>query len=463
MRAFFFAVAQRSMKDESRARRSDTSPAFTGRLNRRELLGATLASSAALAPLSEALAQGAEPPASSRELWQWVKTQPMLDAQVAYLDSASVAPTWRASMAAEYRARESQSLSVIDAASDARWVAETTRLATRFAGFCGCDADDIVFTRGAGEALSTVANGLDLTAGDEVITTSQEHPAALSPWLFLARRRGIVVKQIELPAPLTGPEQVLGLFAGAVTPRTRVFAFSHVQYGDGALLPVRELCQFARQRNIQTVVNGAQAFGMLDLNLRDLDCDFYAASFHKWLGGCHGSGLLYVRHDMLDRLWPLQPRGIDASPPVFAPSPSPAQSGIPAALHKFGNVVPYLWPALRGGEAALDLQAQLNRPRIEARVRELAIYARLRLQQLKKIELLTPGRPGLWAGILTLRVAGRSATELADTLVRVHRVYVRRLDWPRSDEGALRVSMHIFNSHDDVERLLNGLQLLVGK
>jgi selenocysteine lyase/cysteine desulfurase len=126
-------------------------------------------------------------------------------------------------------------------------------------------------------------------------------------------------------------------------------------------------------------------------------------------------------------------------------------------------VVPYLWPALRGSEAALDLQAQLNRARIEARVRELAIYARLRLQQLKKVELLTPGRPGLWAAILSLRVPGRSATELADALVRNHRVYVRRLDWPKSEEGALRVSMHIFNSHDDVERLLTGLQLLVGK
>jgi selenocysteine lyase/cysteine desulfurase len=136
---------------------------------------------------------------------------------------------------------------------------------------------------------------------------------------------------------------------------------------------------------------------------------------------------------------------------------------VPAAIHKLGNVVPHLWPALHGAEEALDLHAQLNRPRVEARIRELAIYARLRLQQIKGIELLTPSRPGLWAGILTLRVPGHSATELADMLVRNHRVYVRRLNWPDTPEGALRVSMHIFNAHDDVERLLNGLQLLVRK
>ena len=96
-------------------------------------------------------------------------------------------------------------------------------------------------------------------------------------------------------------------------------------------------------------------------------------------------------------------------------------------------------------------------------MRELAIYARLRLQQIKGIELMTPGRPGLWAGILTIRVPGRAAAELADALARNHRVLVRRLDWPNTTEGALRIAMHIFNSHDDVERLLNGLQVMVRK
>jgi isopenicillin-N epimerase len=443
---------------------SNDASAIAGPLNRRELLAATLGATAiaSLGASGNAVAQ-AEPPASSRELWQWVRTQPVLDLQTAYLDSATLGPTWRASMAAEYRAREIQSFEITNASSEERWVNETKRLATRFAAFAGCDPDEFLFTHGAGEALSTVANGLDLSAGDEVITTSQEHPAALSPWLFLARRRGVIVKQVDLPAPLTGPEQVLGAFAGAVTPKTKVIAFSHVQYADGALLPVKDLAQFARQRNIFSVVNGAQALGMLDVNVQDLGCDFYAAGFHKWVGACQGSGMLYVRREALDRLWPSLPRGIDASPPIFVPTESVGQIGVPAAMHKLGNIVPYLWPALRGGEAALDLHAQLNRTRIEARVRELAIYARLRLQQIKGIELMTPGRPGLWAGILTVRVPGRAASELADALARNARVLIRRLDWPNTTEGALRIAMHIFNSHDDVERLLNGLQILVRK
>jgi isopenicillin-N epimerase len=425
-------------------------------LSRRDLIAAG-AGAAALATLPGANAQPLpNMPSSSRELWQWVRTQPMLDAQLAYLDVASGGPTLRASMAAEYRAREIQSVGLAGAAG--RWTEETNRLATRFATFLGCEADEVLFTRGAGEGLAQVAAGLDLAPGDEVITTTREHPAALSPWLVLARRREIVVKQIELPAPLTGPEQALGLFAGAVTDRTKVLAFSHVQYDDGAVLPVRELSAFARQRGIASVVDGAQALGMLDLSMRELGCDFYAACCHKWLGGSHGTGALFVRREMLDRLWPLQPRGLDSSPPLFTPTKAAGHDDVPAALHKLGNIVPHAWPALRGVEAALEFQQQVTRSKIEARIRELAIYARLRLQQLQGIELVTPARPGLWAGILTLRAPGRPAAELAAAVARTHRVHVRDLQWPGSADGALRLSLHVFNSHDDVEKLVQGLQ-----
>lgn len=428
-------------------------------LSRRALLaaGAGVAAAAALQP---AAAQTVAPvqimPTSTRELWQWVRTQPMLDLQTAYLDVAGGGPTLRAAMAAEYRAREVQSLGLASAAE--RWADETNRLATYFAAFLGCEPDELQFTRGAGEALGQAVAGLDLAAGDEVITTTREHPAALSPWLVLARRREVVVKQIELPTPLTGPEQALGLFAGAVTDRTKVFAFSHVQYDDGAVLPVKELSAFARQRGILTVVDGAQAFGMLEFSARDLGCDFYATCCHKWLGGSHGTGALYVRREILDRLWPTEPRGLDSVPPVFTPTDADGNADVPAALHKLGNIVPYSWPALRGVEAAMEFQQQVGRSKIEARIRELAIYARLRLQQLTGIELLTPARPGLWAGILTFRVSGKTAVDIAAAVERSHRVHVRAIRWPNSAEGALRLSLHVFSTHDDVEKLVQGLQ-----
>jgi isopenicillin-N epimerase len=209
-------------------------------------------------------------------------------------------------------------------------------------------------------------------------------------------------------------------------------------------------------------VNGAQAFGMLEFAIRDLGCDFYAANFHKWLAGSQGTGMLYVRREMLDRIWPLQARGIDASPPVLTPTAAVGHENAPATLHKLGNVIPYAWPALRGAETALDFHEQVGRTRIEARVRELAIYARMRLQQVPGIDILTPGRPGLWAGILTFRAPSRPNADIAAALARDNRVYVGSLNWP-AEEGALRICPHIFNSHDEVERLLQGLQRELGK
>ncbi|AMN45662.1 L-cysteine lyase [Steroidobacter denitrificans] len=423
-------------------------------MTRRELLtaGTLLAASA------PAFGQSRLPgmPSSSRELWQWVRTQGMFDSRLTFLDVATAGPTLRAAMAAEYRAREAQSFGVANAALD-RWATETTRLARRFADFMGCSMDELIFTRGTGEALSIAAAGLDLASGDEVVTTTREHPAALSPWLMLARRHGIVVKQITLPAPLETPEQTLEVLGDAMSERTRVLAFPHLDYADGALLPVRQICALARSRNVITIVDGAQALGMLDFQLHDLDCDFYAASFHKWMNGSHGTGMLYVSRPSLERLWPIEPRGIDA-PPIPTPTVAVGQHGVPAALHKLGNIVPLAWPALRGAEIAVDFQQQILRSRIEARVRELAIYARMRLQTLPGVELLTPARPGLWAGILSFQVPGRSAADMAAHLAHGFRIYIREVHRAERTDGALRVSLHIFNSHDDIEKLIQGLQ-----
>jgi len=433
----------------------------TNRITRRNLITSSLVATLGASALGSSPPAAAQligsMPATTKEMWQWFRTQPVLDLQRTYLDVATAGPTLRAAMATEYRVRDSQSLNIATFGA-AQWSVESTRMATAFGSFIGCDADEAVFTRGTGEAMATVANGLDLNPGDEILTTNREHPATLSPWLLLARRRGIVVKQIDLPAPMAGPEQALGSFAGAVTDRTKVLLFSHVQYADGTLMPVQELCQFARSRNLISVVDGAQALGMLDFQLRDLGCDFYGMSFHKWLGGSNGTGMLYVRRDMLDRIWPSLPRSFDASPPVITPTQSNGQVGVPAALNKLGNIVPLSWAPLRGAEVALDFQRQVLRSRIEARIRELTIYARLRLQQLPGIEVLTPNRPGLWGGILSFHVPGRLASDITLGLVRGHRVFARDLQWPGKSEGAVRVCLHAFNTHDEVDRLFAGLQ-----
>jgi selenocysteine lyase/cysteine desulfurase len=286
----------------------------------------------------------------------------------------------------------------------------------RLAGLLECKADELAITQGATEALAIVAQGLQLAAGDEVIVTSRAHGSAIYPWLLQAQRRGIVIRQVALPTPLLGPEQPLGLLASAVTDKTRLLVISHMQHSDGAILPVREICNFARQRSILTMVDGAQACGSLDIAISELGCDFYAASLHKWLNGPYGMGLLYVRRELLPLLaptnvdtnlgWNLVNRYGQASI-----DDEPQRGAWPATLAKFGCNVRFLGPKLKALEAALDFREQLGADRIEARIRELAIYARLRLQALSDIEILTPGQPGMWGGILCFRPRQMSAGE----------------------------------------------------
>ena len=150
--------------------------------------------------------------------------------------------------------------------------------------------------------MSFVANGLDLDPGDEVLLSFHEHPGGLQPWRLAAARRGVVVKELPFPIPTSDPSDIVGLFEAAITPRTKVISVSHVTFATGCMLPVRELAALARPRGIVTVVDGAHAIGMLHLDMHDLGMDCYASSPYKWMGAPVGSGFLYMRRDVQDRI-----------------------------------------------------------------------------------------------------------------------------------------------------------------
>ena len=433
-------------------------------ISRREMLAAlgTAAGAASLWP-GTTRAAAAELPLSSRELWEWVQAQLVLQTGIAYLDSATLGPALRTALVAEYRSREALNLNFGEYSRALLSPAAVTQFVERVAQFAGADADEVTITSGATESLNLVANGLGLEAGDEIVMTTHEHAAHLHAWLLQARRRGIVVKQVPLPSPLSDPEQAVALLTAAMTPRTRVLAFSHMQYTDGTILPVRELCIQARSRNIATLVDGAQAFGMLNFSIRELGCDFYAASLAKWMNGGQGTGLLYVSREWLDRLWPLAadgPSGWNEGGSFGLADPADAElrSGWPAALRKFGTSYRYFGPLFHGLNVAFDLQERVGRARIEARVRELAIYAQLRFQEIPGLSLLTPVHPELWGGIMTFTIGGQDMRSLAAALAEQDSIIVRQVSHSAIGFDALRVSTHIYNTHDDVDRLLLGLR-----
>src|SRR5438105_5264247 len=228
------------------------------------------------------------------------------------------------------------------------------------ARFIGCSRDELALVRNATEANSYIANGVDLKAGDEVPLSDQEHPGGEQPWNLRAKRYGIVVKKITLPKPLPNAAAVLNLINDAITPRTRVLFFSHITTVTGVVLPARELCALARSKGILSAVDGAHVAGMMRLNLHELGCDMYTSSPHKWLQAPKGSGFLYVRDEVIDRLWnTIVTAGWD-EPKLRA--------------ERFQRIGSSNVPALWGMRAAVQLANQIGMERIERRHRQMADY-----------------------------------------------------------------------------------------
>ena len=177
----------------------------------------------------------------------------------------------------------------------------------RLAGAFGCDAEELAITRNASEALQIAQLGIELKAGDEVVTTNQDYGRMLDTWQQRVRREGIKLTQVSFPVPPPSMDVLADRLLGAITPATKVLHFCHITNLTGQIFPVRRIADEARRRGIKTVVDGAHAFAHFPFKAEDLGCDFYGTSLHKWLLAPIGAGFLYVRREHIPALWPLTP------------------------------------------------------------------------------------------------------------------------------------------------------------
>lgn len=302
--------------------------------------------------------------------------------------------------------------------------------------FLNAPGADIALTQNATMGINFLANGLDLAAGDEVVSTDQEHGGGISPWRLLAKRRGIVVKELPLePALARGPDAVVELFESALTPRTKVVMFSHVTSGLGALLPARELCALARSRGALAIVDGAQAVGQVRVDVPSLGCDAYVGSPHKWMMAPKGTGFLYLRRDVQDRVWTT----------LASYQWDNRQDGAFRFMqYGTGSV-----PVVEGLVAALHFIERIGMPRIERWDASLTKRLRDGLGEIPRARIVSPADPRLTAAITTFRVDGMPAKALQDALW-AKRVRVRA----QGDERGVRLSAHLYVGPADIDRVL---------
>jgi selenocysteine lyase/cysteine desulfurase len=309
----------------------------------------------------------------------------------------------------------------------------------------GCDPEEMAITRNASEALEVVQLGLDLQPGDEILTTTHDYPRMMTTWRQRERRDGVVLKTISFPLPPASFDELYERFERAVTPRTKVILVCHITNLTGQIFPVKRICQMARQRGIETIVDGAHAFAHFPFTHADLDCDYYGTSLHKWLFAPHGTGFLYVRRAKIPKLWPL-----------FA-----AESKQDADIRKFEEIGTHPAANHNAIAEALTFHRGIGIERKAARLRYLRDRFLRRLAGSPRVKVHTSFDPQMSCGIGNLQVLGIGSAALAKHLFDAHRIIVVPI---KHDEfEGLRVTPCVYTTLDEVDRFAEAIEGVIAK
>ena len=277
----------------------------------------------------------------------------------------------------------------------------------KIATFLNATPEEIVITRNTSEGNNFVSSGLELGPGDEVVIFDENHPTNNQSWKNKAGRFGFSVREVSIPTPPPSAEAIIERMVGALGPQTRVLAFTHVTNSFGTRFPARELCRIARERGILTLVDGAQTFGVLDLDLNAMGCDFFTGSSHKWLMGPKESGVLYIRSEAQEHL---------------APSEVGLGGGRVGASRTYEQLGQRDNPCILALGEAIDFQTRIGKDRIERHSLALAALLKEELLKLPGVHLYSPTSPAISSAIVTFRPGDADIGELNSRLYDEHRI-----------------------------------------
>jgi isopenicillin-N epimerase len=307
----------------------------------------------------------------------------------------------------------------------------------------GCDKEEIAITRNASESLLIVQLGLDLKPGDEILTSIYDYPRMLTTWDQRARRDKIVVNKVKYPVPLMDPKEYIKIIEEAITPKTKAILTSHVVFLTGQILPIKEIAAIAHSKGIPFICDGAHSFSHFPFKLKDLDCDFFGTSLHKWTYAPIGTGFLYVNKDLIPKVWPMMaaPESMDNNIRKFE------EIGThPAANH---NAI----------AEALAFNEGLGLERKAARLRYLHKRWINRLRKYANVKFMTNiDDENQWCGIVTVNVEGADIGKLSNYLMNEHKIFQIAIttDYFRG----LRISPNVYTRLSEIDRFADAMTLV---
>jgi len=320
---------------------------------------------------------------------------------------------------------------------------ETIR--TGLAEMFGCDREEIAITRNASESLEILLMGMDFKPGDEVLTTTQDYGRMLTTLRQRERREGLKLKLIQIPIPPKNLNEITSAFEKGITSRTRLILMSHQVNITGQITPVKAVCEIARARGIETIIDGAHSFGQFDFKQQDLGCDYFGTSLHKWLFAPKGTGLLFVKRDKIEKLWPLMA----------------AESKQAPDIRKFEEIGTHsAAPKLAIGEALL-FHNGIGGKRKEARLRYLSRYWMNRLKDIPKVRFNTSFDPAQSCAISNVQIEGIDQSKIGSYLFDKHRIFTTPI--LHEEFTGIRITPNVYTTIGELDRFCNVMETIARK
>jgi selenocysteine lyase/cysteine desulfurase len=317
---------------------------------------------------------------------------------------------------------------------------ETIR--TGLAEMFGCDREEIAITRNASESLEILLMGMDFKSGDEILTTTQDYPRMLTTLRQREKREGLVLKLIKIPIPPKNLNEIAAAFERGVTPRTRLILIAHQINITGQITPVKAVCEMARAKGIETIVDGAHSFAQFDFKQKDLDCDYFGTSLHKWLYAPKGTGLLYVKRSRIEKIWPLMA----------------AESKQASDIRKFEEIGTHsAAPKLAIGEALL-FHNGIGGKRKEARLRYLSRYWMNQLKDVPKVRFNTSFDPNQSCAIANVNIEGIDPSAIGRYLFDKHRIFTTPII--HEEFQGIRITPNVYTTLAELDRFSNIMEAI---
>ena len=313
------------------------------------------------------------------------------------------------------------------------------RMAGKLAEIAGCDPEELIITRNTTESLDTIIGGVDWKTGDEAVMAEQDYGAMLNMFKLQAKRHGIVNKIISIPNHPQSDEEIVDLYASAISPKTRLLMVCHMINITGHILPVRKICDMAHSKGVEVMVDGAHAFGHFQFSIDDLNCDYYGTSLHKWMSVPLGSGFLYVSKGKVKNIWETFAEWGKEQDDIYR-------------LNHTGTHPVHTDLAI---ENAIEYYNRIGGERKEARLRYLQNYWTSKVRNLRHVIVNTPIEPHRSCGIANVGIKGMQPKELAKILMEKYKIWTVAIDG--AGVQGCRITPNIYTTPKELDEFVRAL------